>query len=135
MTKTIKIWFDHGTADLTFSLAKQTYIEIDGKEQPWGQVYRLAVAPGDFDAVMNFVDNHDALDDDGGHEGVEVRGAKNGTNIENATGGANIMALDASIDMQAAHAHPFTELFKGLWTDEVVEAWERKCGVVKDIHA
>jgi len=46
--------FDSGTADHTYSLRKQRYIEIDGIRQDIGQPERVAVVPGDFDIVKSF---------------------------------------------------------------------------------
>ncbi len=49
-----EVVYDSGTADLTFSLCKRQYIELEGVKQYIGQPERLGVAPGDFEAAENF---------------------------------------------------------------------------------
>jgi hypothetical protein len=47
--------YDHGTADLTFSLKKQRYlVEENGEKVPIGLPERLGVVPGDFEQVEKF---------------------------------------------------------------------------------
>ena len=50
-----QIIFDSGTADYTFSLKKQKYIEIDGEMHYVGEPMRRAVTPLDMDLAVAFV--------------------------------------------------------------------------------
>ena len=50
-----EVFFDHGTADLTYSLCKRTYIEVNGEKLTVGDVERLGVVPGDIALVENFI--------------------------------------------------------------------------------
>lgn len=49
-----EIIYDSGTSDFCFSLRKQKYIEIESQKVDVGQPERLAVCPGDFEAVEVF---------------------------------------------------------------------------------
>ena len=49
-----EVIYDSGTIDLTFSMRKQKYIEMDGERHYLGDPERLAVCPGDFESVERF---------------------------------------------------------------------------------
>ena len=56
MRKELKVWFDHGTADFVFSLAKK-WIFYDENEDIIGesQITRQAIAPTDIKRVKEFI--------------------------------------------------------------------------------
>ena len=56
MRKELKVWFDNGTADFIFSLAKK-WIFYDENEDIIGesQITRQAIAPTDIKRVIDFI--------------------------------------------------------------------------------
>jgi len=49
-----EVVFDNGASDLSFSLRKQSYIEVNGEKQYIGKPERLGVIPGQFAEVEDF---------------------------------------------------------------------------------
>ena len=97
-----EIIFDCGTADFTFSLRSQKYIELNGQKQYVGDPHRMAVTPLDIDQVKRFVSEQD-------------------TTIDQPTGIASFAATSANIDQ-----HPIVVILEALWTEEVKAAYSAK---------
>ena len=97
-----EIIFDSGTADFTFSLKSQKYIELDGQKLYVGEPHRMAVTPLDIEQVKEFV-------------------SEQATALDESTGIASFAATSANIKQ-----HPIVAILDSLWTEEVKKAYEAK---------
>jgi len=115
ITKTI--FFDHGTADLAFSLARQRVIDLQDGTEAIVQTHREAVAPGQFDRLQAFFDDYQSI------EG-EAEGLADSITNEGFEGIAKAGIM--SLDTRMTQPHPLMAIIQALWTDEVVDSYNRK---------